>query len=127
MIAAGINGFFWEAKWKGLNEKSKVFLQKKADSHDTTFQFETVNNFIDILPVVLDVLNIFRVILPVISFKYTRISRCYVYFGYLYMAINMTQPEDRGDRYISLVNLYNVLTFLSLSFNFWGATFAAII
>ena len=84
----------------------------------------------NILPWVLFALDILRVVLVLISIKYRRINRTYIYLHYVYVAIAQTQPSIRSgsfNEHVALVVLYNLLNFISFGFDFWCPIIVAII
>ena len=83
-------------------------------------------SYIQILPWVLLALNICRLILILISFKYQRFSRSFIYFNYFYTALQHTLPNLRGQSEISFVNMQNIIFYLYFAFDFWVPTIFAI-
>ena len=76
----------------------------------------------NILPWVLFALDILRVVLVLISIKYRRINRTYIYLHYVYVAIAQTQPSIRSgsfNEYASNIVFFNLMSYVSFGFDFW--------
>jgi len=123
MLVYAVKGFIWEASIKSNIKNWIEFSELEAKKEGSTFKIEIVRTYVHLIPWVLVALDVLRVILILISLKWRRINRWYVYLNHLYLAVLFTQPSIRNgsfNEYAYWVATCNIISFLSLACDFWG-------